>query len=306
MSDIVRRNPAARPTRVRHSPALPVAILNSEGFSLHLDRILAQTRADLAPRRERVPLNLLEKAAELHQPRGFARALREASLRAPAVIAELKKASPSRGLIRRDFEAAPLARDLQNAGAAALSVLTDEPFFQGSLTNLDLASAATTLPCLRKDFIVDEYQIVEARAHHADAVLLIAAALDDRQLESLTTIAQQRYGLDALCEVHTADELKRVRGLGCAAYGINNRDLQTFEVRLDTSLELASLLPSNAVRVAESGIHTAADIQTLRKAGFHALLIGESLMRHPQPGAALSALLHSADPNPAEILTERA
>jgi indole-3-glycerol phosphate synthase len=195
---------------------------------------------------------------------------------------------------------------VERAGATALSVLTDEPFFQGSLDNLELASAATKIPCLRKDFIIDEYQLVEARAFRADAILLIAAALSYGFLDYYTLMAQNRYGLDVLCEVHTAEELAMVRDLGCAAYGVNNRDLKTFDVRLETSVELAEQLPPNAVRVAESGIHSAADIQRLRSAGFHAFLIGESLMRQPQPGAALEALLHSARQMPAEILTEQA
>jgi indole-3-glycerol phosphate synthase len=272
---------------------------------LHLDRILAQTRADLALRRKRAPLALLEKAAATHTPRGFAAALRRAAASGPAIIAELKKASPSKGLIRADFEPASLARSLESAGAAALSVLTDEPFFQGSLTNLDLASGATTIPCLRKDFIVDEYQIVEARAHHADAILLIAAALPSAELARFTACAHQ-HALDVLCEVHTAEELARVRDLGCDCYGVNNRDLRTFVVALDTSLRLAEHLPPSAVHVAESGIHTAGDIHTLRSAGFHALLIGESLMRQPDPGAGLAELLQSVDPMPHEILTKQA
>lgn len=260
---------------------------------LHLDRILAQTRADLAERRQRAPVELLERAAALHTPRGFAQGLRTAASSGPAIIAELKKASPSKGLIRENFDAAPLARELENAGAAVLSVLTDEPFFQGSLTNLDLASASTEIPCLRKDFIVDEYQIVEARAHHADAILLIAAALSDADLVRFTAAAHA-LELDVLCEVHTAEELARVRDLGCDCYGVNNRDLRTFDVRLETSLELAAQLPPSAVHVAESGIHTAADLSRLREAGFHAFLIGESLMRQPHPGKALKALLQSA------------
>ncbi|MGC2636933.1 MAG: indole-3-glycerol phosphate synthase TrpC, partial [Acidobacteriaceae bacterium] len=221
----------------------------------------------------------------------------------PAIIAELKKASPSRGLIRQNFEPASLARDLESAGAAALSVLTDEPFFQGSLTNLDVASAVTQIPCLRKDFIVDEYQIVEARAHHADAILLIAAALGDEELARLTASAHE-HQLDVLCEVHTAEELARVCALGCDAYGVNNRDLRTFAVALETSLRLGPQLPNHALHVAESGIHTAAGIHTLRGAGFHAFLIGESLMREPDPGAALATLLQSAassEPEPAAL-----
>ena len=260
---------------------------------LHLDRILAQTRADLALRRERAPLALLERAAALHTPRGFARALRAAAASGPAIIAELKKASPSKGLIRGDFDAALLARELESAGAAALSVLTDEPFFQGSLTNLDLASASTAIPCLRKDFIVDEYQIVEARARHADAILLIAAALTDSELARFAAAARAAQ-LDVLCEVHSAEEMTRVRDLGCDCCGVNNRDLRTFGVRLETSLGLAAQLPPSAVHVAESGIHTAADLNRLRGAGFHAFLIGESLMRQPHPGVALKALLAAA------------
>lgn len=240
----------------------------------------------------------------MHTPRGFGRSLREAGAEGPAIIAELKKASPSKGLIREDFEPALLARELEGAGAAALSVLTDEAFFQGSLTNLDLASGVTRIPCLRKDFIVDEYQIVEARAHHADAILLIAAALKDAELARFAAAAHA-LDLDVLCEVHNAEEAARVRDLGCAAYGVNNRDLKTFEVRLETSLELAELLPAAAVRVAESGIHTGSDIGKLRDAGFHAFLIGESLMRQPEPGEALGALLRSVGAS-TETTTQRA
>jgi indole-3-glycerol phosphate synthase len=260
---------------------------------LHLDRILTQTRADLAGRRARTPLREMEKRAGQHTPRGFAAALRRAASSGPAIIAELKKASPSKGLIRADFDPEPLACGFAHAGAAALSVLTDEPFFQGSLRNLEIASAATAIPCLRKDFIVDEYQIVEARAHRADAILLIAAALSDGELARFTAFAHQ-HDLDVLCEVHTSDELARVRDLGCDCCGVNNRDLRTFSVSLDTSLRLAGQLPPNAVHVAESGIHTASDIRTLRDAGFHALLIGESLMREADPGAALAGLLAAA------------
>jgi indole-3-glycerol phosphate synthase len=292
---------------VRHSAVQLIDILEPEGFLLHLERIIAQTRADVARRRERVSSAELEKRAAEHTPRGFAHALRETSAKGPAIIAELKKASPSKGLIRPDFDAASLARDLENAGAAALSVLTDEPFFQGSLHNLEIASAATKIPCLRKDFIVDEYQLVEARAHRADAILLIAAAgLGYGYLHYFTMMAQQRYGLDVLCEVHTADEIQLVRDIGCDAYGVNNRDLKTFEVRLETSLELAEQLPPGALRVAESGIHTAADIQKLRSAGFHAFLIGESLMRQPQPGAALEELLLSVESHAPEPTAQQA
>lgn len=259
---------------------------------MHLERILATTRTTVAERKQRTPLADLERRAVLHTPRGFARALGERAATGAAVIAELKKASPSKGLIRPEFDIASLADSLKAGGAAALSVLTDEPHFQGSLLNLEIASQRTGLPCLRKDFIVDEYQIVEARAHRADAILLIVAALSDEELARFSSFAHQS-GLDVLCEVHTTEELARARDLGCDCYGVNNRNLSTFEVTLETSLRLAESLPENSVRVAESGIHTAGDMEQLRAAGFDAFLIGESLMRQADPGAALQALLAS-------------
>jgi indole-3-glycerol phosphate synthase len=210
------------------------------------------------------------------------------------VIAEIKKASPSKGLIRADFDVTWLAQRYQDGGAAALSVLTDEPYFQGSLRNLELASTAAALPCLRKDFTVDEYQIVEARAHGGDAILLIAAALTD---EELKRFAQAAHGLalDVLVEVHTSGELDRVLDTlgeaGADAIGVNNRDLKTFEVTLDTSFRLVERMPAGVVRVAESGISTPEDLARLRAAGFSAFLIGESLMRQADPGRALSGLL---------------
>jgi len=257
---------------------------------LHLERILGTTRATVAERRQRVALADLERQAALHKPRGFARALRERAAAGPAVIAELKKASPSKELIRPDFDVAALADSLKAGGAAALSVLTDEPYFQGSLRNLEIASERTGLACLRKDFIVDEYQIVEARAHRADAILLIVAALTDAELTRFAAFARE-LELDTLCEAHTAEELERARDLGCDCYGVNNRNLSTFAVSLETSLRLAGDLPAGAVKVAESGIHTAEDMERLRAAGFDAFLIGESLMRQADPGAALRALL---------------
>jgi indole-3-glycerol phosphate synthase len=229
-----------------------------------------------------------------HRPRGWAAALRRRAAVGAAVIAEIKKASPSKGLIRADFDPAWLAARFRAGGAAALSVLTDEPYFQGSLRNLELASAATPLPCLRKDFTIDEYQIVEARAHRADAVLLIAAALTNAGLKHLAEVAAG-FSLDVLVEVHTAEELSRVLDVlgetGANAIGVNNRDLRSFEVSLETSLALVERIPSSVVRVSESGISTPADIASLRKAGFDAFLIGESLMRQPDPGAALAELL---------------
>jgi indole-3-glycerol phosphate synthase len=266
-------------------------------MSTYLDKILPQTRATVAAARARVPVAELERLAAAYQPRGWARALRQQAATGPAVIAEIKKASPSKGLIRAEFDAAWLAGRYQAGGAAALSVLTDEPFFQGSLHNLELASAAASLPCLRKDFTVDEYQIVEARAHHADAILLIAAALTDAELSRFSQAAHA-LSLDVLVEVHTDGELDRVLGAlgetGADAIGVNNRNLQSFEVSLETSLELAGRLPHGAVRVAESGIHSGKDLARLRAAGFDAFLIGESLVRQPDPGAALAAMLAEA------------
>jgi indole-3-glycerol phosphate synthase len=207
-----------------------------------------------------------------------------------AVIAELKKASPSKGLIRTVFDPAALAREMEAGGAAVLSVLTDERFFQGSLQNLQLAADAVKIPCLRKDFVVDEFQVLEARAHGADAILLIMAALEDAELKTLRESARA-HGLDVLCEVHDAEELERALALECECVGVNSRDLKTFEVSLERACELAARLPSSAVRVAESGIHTAADMRRLKAAGYEAFLIGESLMRQPQPGVALRELL---------------
>src|SRR5580700_5180458 len=258
-----------------------------------LTRILATTRRELQQRKAAASTPALEQAAAAHQPRGFARALRQKAASGPAVIAELKKASPSRGLIRPDFDPATLASAVARGGAAALSVLTEEHFFQGSLRNLEVASQSCGLPCLRKDFVVDEFQLLEARAHRADAILLIAAALSDRELRELAAQAHA-LDLDVLCEVHTGEELDRVLDLGCDAIGVNNRDLKTFAVRLEVSLDLAARLPAGSVHVSESGIETAEDMNRLRTAGFHAFLIGESLMRRPDPGNALEALLQPA------------
>ena len=262
-----------------------------------LATILASTRASLAAAKASVSVAELERRAAQHRPRGWAAALRRQAATGPAVIAEIKKASPSKGLIRADFDPAWLARRYRAGGAAALSVLTDEPYFQGSLRNLELASAATPLPCLRKDFMIDEYQIVEARAHRADAILLIAAALTDAELRRFAQAARS-LALDVLVEVHTADELDRVLGAlgesGADAIGVNNRDLKTFDVSQETSLALVERIPPSVVRVTESGISMPDDIARLRRAGFDAFLIGESLMRQPDPGEALAELLKGA------------
>lgn len=207
------------------------------------------------------------------------------------MITELKKASPSRGLIRADFDPQQLARDFENAGAAALSVLTDTDFFQGSLENLRIASRSTQLPCLRKDFIVDEFQLLEARANCADAVLLIVAALSHSLLADLAN-KSRALGLDVLCEAHDEEELERALDAGCDLVGVNNRDLRTFQVNLETALRLGPMIPKGVMSVAESGIHTGEDIARLRAAGYRAFLIGESLMKAEKPGEALRLLLH--------------
>jgi indole-3-glycerol phosphate synthase len=262
--------------------------------TMYLPEILAHTRGVVAERKAAADLRAMERAAAEHKPRGFARALRAtATAEGLAVIAELKKASPSKGLIRAEFDAAVIAPMLEAGGAAVLSVLTDEKFFQGSLENLRRASASVGIPCLRKDFMVDEFQVLEARANSADAILLIVAALTDAELRGLRDSARA-FGLDVLCEVHDREELERALSLDCECVGVNSRDLKTFEVSLDRACELAAMLPESAVKVAESGIHSAADMKRLRDAGYEAFLIGESLMRKAEPGVALRELLTAA------------
>jgi indole-3-glycerol phosphate synthase len=255
-----------------------------------LDQILARTKLSVAERKDAANFSSLEQRAASHTPRGFAGNLRRVAQDRPAVIAELKKASPSKGLIRADFHPAQLATALAGGGAAALSVLTDEEFFLGSLHNLEIASAAVEIPCLRKDFMVDPFQVLEARAHGADAILLIVAAHTDADLRLLRDAARQ-YGLDVLCEVHDRAELDRALALDAEAIGVNSRDLRDFTVHPELLLELAELIPAEVVRVAESGIHTREAMLELRAAGYHAFLIGEALMRQPDPGAALAAML---------------
>jgi indole-3-glycerol phosphate synthase len=259
-----------------------------------LEQIVAATRQRVVESRRTADLRELEQRAQEHNPRGFRRALEQKSGTGVAVIAELKKASPSRGLIRADFDPENLARELEDAGAAALSVLTDEEFFHGSLQNLVIASAATKLPCLRKDFIVDEFQVLEAKAYRADAILLIVAALSQAELVGLAMYSHD-CDLDVLCEVHDQEELQRALDAGCNLIGVNSRDLRTFKVDLETAFRLAQLIPKNVLRVAESGINTGADIARLRAAGYQAFLIGESLMKAESPGEALRSLMAEAE-----------
>ncbi len=261
-------------------------------MTISLDQIVAATRRKIAASKSGQDLRELEGRAEKHVPRGFRRALSEKSQDRVAIIAELKKASPSKGLIRSEFLVENLAKELEAAGAAALSVLTDEEFFQGSLENLRKASAVVKVPCLRKDFIVDEFQLLEARANAADAVLLIVAALTQEEMMRLALGARSR-GLDVLCEVHDEEELQRALEAECDLIGVNTRDLRTFKVDVETAFRLAGRLPKSVVKVAESGIRSAEDITRLRAAGYQAFLIGESLMRAELPGEALRALVAS-------------
>jgi indole-3-glycerol phosphate synthase len=210
--------------------------------------------------------------------------------RAPAIIGEIKKASPSKGLLARDFNPARLAGLYQAAGAAALSVLTDAAFFQGSLADLRAARGACGLPVLRKDFTFHEDHVLEAAAHGADAILLIAAILGERQIRDLRALAAG-YGMAALVEVHDARELERAAAAGADLVGVNNRDLNTFEVTLETSLLLAPRLPAGALKVSESGIRSAQDVRRLREAGYQAFLVGEHLMTAADPAGALRALV---------------
>jgi indole-3-glycerol phosphate synthase len=255
-----------------------------------LDQILQQTRRTVDQAKRIADCSDMERHAEKHIPRGFRKALEQKAKTGMAVIAELKKASPSQGLIRQNFCVEELARDLEAAGAAALSVLTQEEFFQGSLANLQKASTAVEVPCLRKDFIVDEFQLLEARANSADAVLLIVAALTNSELRSLARTARSRR-LDIVCEVHDEHELQRALEADCDLIGVNTRDLRTFKVDSETAFRLAKQLPKNVVGVAESGIRSGDDMARLRAAGYQAFLVGESLMRASSPGEALRELL---------------
>jgi indole-3-glycerol phosphate synthase len=253
-----------------------------------LDRIIDARRAAIAHRKKSVPETVLRFGVKEAKPvRDFAAALTRDSLN---VIAELKKASPSRGLIRADFDPVALAKSLESAGAAALSVLTEEEFFQGELKYMRDARAAVALPVLRKDFIVDPWQVWEARATNADSFLLIVAGLGDALLGELLELGRE-LGMEALVEVHTREELTRALAAGARIVGVNNRDLRTLEVRVETSVELVAAIPDECVAVCESGLRTHEDLTRLRAAGFDAFLIGEHLMAQPDPAAALSALL---------------
>ena len=257
-----------------------------------LDRIARAKRAELDGLRAAVPQSVLEKQLTPRAPGRLRAALLE-QRPGPAecaVIAESKKASPSKGVICQDYDAVCIASGYEKAGARAVSVLTDREFFQGSLDDLRRVRAAVSLPLLRKDFTLDDYHIYEAAAAGADAVLLIVAMLTPTKIAGLLRTSQS-LGLDALVEVHTAEELKIAIGAGAEIIGVNNRNLRTFEVSLNTSLQLIDSIPDRSVAISESGLRTAGDLERLRRAGFDAFLIGERFMSESDPGAALGHLL---------------
>jgi indole-3-glycerol phosphate synthase len=256
-----------------------------------LARICTAKRAAVATRKAALPLSELEAGLPAAPPRGFRRAL-EAKLASDglALIAEIKKASPSRGLIRADFDPPALARAYANGGAACLSVLTEEAWFQGADEHLRAVRAAVDLPCLRKDFVLEPYQVVEARAIGADCVLLIMAALEGDAARELCALAHE-LGLDVLLEVHDALELERALRLDGDLIGINNRNLKTLQVDLGTTEQLAPLVPNDCLLVAESGLHRHADLERMAAAGARCFLVGEALMRQPDVAAATRTLL---------------
>jgi indole-3-glycerol phosphate synthase len=251
-----------------------------------LARIVSRKREELAGLRPRLAELERQAAANAGRQRGFRTALAGG---APAIIAEIKKASPSKGILAPDFRPVETARSYQQGGAAAISVLTDRDFFQGSLDDLRAVRAAVDLPVIRKDFTLENAHITEAAASGADAILLIAALFTAGEMRRLREFAQS-LGLDALVEVHDEEELGRVVDSGADLIGVNNRDLRTFTVSLETSLRLAEHMPAGAIRVSESGIFTHGDVAKLSAAGYQAFLVGESLMKSPDPAAALKEL----------------
>jgi len=258
-----------------------------------LDRIVAARRESVAHRKRVLPEVALKIAVEkkVPPPRDFAAALSRDSIN---VIAELKKASPSRGVLRPEYAPAVLAEALEHAGAAALSVLTEEDFFSGSLADLKEASRVTKIPILRKDFIVDPWQVWETRASGADAFLLIAAILSDASLRELLELGRT-LKMEPLVEVHTREELDRVLATGACIIGVNNRDLRDFQVHLETSLSLVEAIPNDCIAVSESGLRSHEDLSRLRRAGFDAFLIGEHLMTDPDPAVSMRALIGSSE-----------
>jgi indole-3-glycerol phosphate synthase len=256
-----------------------------------LQKILARKAEEVAARAAYVSLSRLrEQAAVADAPRGFIAALeRKIAAGQAGVIAEIKKASPSRGVLREHFDPPAIARSYAQGGAACLSVLTDIDFFQGADDFLKQARAACALPVLRKDFMIDPYQVYEARALGADCILLIVAALEDARMAALAGVAAE-LGMDVLVEVHDAAELERALTLPCRMIGINNRNLRTFETRLDTTLDLMRNIPADRLVVTESGIHTREDVALMRRHDVHAFLVGEAFMKADDPGRKLAEL----------------
>ena len=256
-----------------------------------LQKILRRKAEEIAERSARLSLRALSKQIDTAPPpRGFMDALRgKIAAKKPAVIAEIKKASPSKGVLREDFDPAAIARSYERHGAACLSVLTDADFFQGSEEFLRQARAACGLPVLRKDFIIDPYQVFEARAIGADCILLIVAALGDTDMRELAQLAAE-LRMDVLVEVHDAGELERALTLDTPLIGINNRNLRTFETRLETTLDLLARIPGDRMVVTESGIHSRDDVSLLRSRGVSAFLVGEAFMRAADPGSELAKL----------------
>lgn len=256
-----------------------------------LQTILARKAEEIAERAERLSLReLRERGADLPPPRDFRGALRaKATAGLPAVIAEIKKASPSKGVIRPDFDPPAIAASYERGGAACLSVLTDRDFFQGAEEHLRQARQACKLPVLRKDFTIDGYQVYEARAIGADCILLIVAALGDAMLVELLGLADH-LGLDALVEVHDREEMERALAAGARFIGINNRNLRTFETRLETTYELMQMVDDEVLLVTESGIHSRSDVEAMRRRGVNCFLVGEAFMRAPDPGVKLKEL----------------
>ncbi len=256
-----------------------------------LKKIIARKREEIAEARRQAPESALRGSLlEKSPPRGFVRALQEKiGAGRPGVIAEIKKASPSKGVLREDFRPAEIARSYAAHGAACLSVLTDRDFFQGAPEYLQQARAACHLPVIRKDFIVDPYQVYEARAMEADCILLIAACLDDARMKDLNDLAAE-LGMDALIEVHDAEELERALAVDNPMVGINNRNLRTFEVSLRTTLDLLAMIPDGRLVVTESGILAPEDVVLMRENGVNAFLVGEAFMRAEKPGAKLAEL----------------